>query len=63
MTKIELKALRNDLENRQSELENGNRSRSALVIERSSDELERISARPGARPGDRYPGSQLQTAA
>jgi DnaK suppressor protein len=42
MTKIELKVLRNDLENRQAELENGNRSRSALVIERSSDELDRI---------------------
>jgi DnaK suppressor protein len=42
MTKIELNALRNGLENRQAELENGNRSREALVIEGSPDELDRI---------------------
>jgi DnaK suppressor protein len=42
MTKIELNALRNGLENRQAELENGNRNRVALVIEGSPDELDRI---------------------
>jgi DnaK suppressor protein len=42
MTKIELNGLRNALENKQAELENGNRSRGALVIETSPDELDRI---------------------
>jgi|SRR5579859_5182191 len=42
MTKIELNTLRNGLKNRQAELENGNRSREALVIEGSPDELDRI---------------------
>jgi DnaK suppressor protein len=42
MTKTELKAFRRALENRQSELGNGNRSRDALAIETSADELDRI---------------------
>ncbi len=42
MTKIELSALRKGLEKRWVELEGGNRNRAALVIERSSDELDRI---------------------
>ena len=42
MTKSELNRLRNTLENKQAELESGNRSRGALVIETSPDELDRI---------------------
>jgi len=42
MTKIELNRLRNTLQNKQAELQSGNRSRGALVIERSPDELDRI---------------------
>jgi hypothetical protein len=42
MTKIELSALRKGLEKRRAELEAGNHSRAALVVERSSDELDRI---------------------
>jgi len=42
MTKIELNGLRNTLENKHAELENGNRSRGAFVIETSPDELDRI---------------------
>jgi DnaK suppressor protein len=42
MTKLALQAVKETLENRQAELENRNRSREALTIERSSDELDRI---------------------
>lgn len=42
MTKIELNEFRNVLKNRQTELEDGNRGRGALVIETSPDELDRI---------------------
>ena len=42
MTKTELKAFRRALENRQTELGNGNRNREALAIETSPDELDRI---------------------
>ena len=42
MTKIELNGLRNTLDNRQAELESGNRSRGDLVIGTSPDELDRI---------------------
>ena len=42
MTKIELNEFRNVLQNRQTELENENRGRSALAIETSPDELDRI---------------------
>lgn len=42
MTKTELKAFRTILENRQAELESRNRSRGALAIETSPDELDRI---------------------
>jgi DnaK suppressor protein len=42
MTKTELQAFRRALENRQTELENGNRNREALAIETSPDELDRI---------------------
>jgi DnaK suppressor protein len=42
MTKIELSGLRHVLEKRRAELEDGNRSRGALVIENSPDELDRI---------------------
>ena len=42
MTKTELNAVRSTLENRQAELGNGNRSREALAIETSPDELDRI---------------------
>jgi DnaK suppressor protein len=42
MTKIELNGFRDALENRRVELETGNRSRGALAIETSADELDRI---------------------
>jgi DnaK suppressor protein len=42
MTKIALQAVKRVLEERLAELENRNRSREALTIERSSDELDRI---------------------
>jgi DnaK suppressor protein len=42
MTKTELKAFRQILENRQSELGNDIRNREALAVETSSDELDRI---------------------
>jgi DnaK suppressor protein len=42
MTKIALQAFKRVLEDRRAELENRNRSRGALTIERSSDELDRI---------------------
>jgi DnaK suppressor protein len=42
MKKNELNAFRKVLENRQTELGNGNRNRSALAIETSPDELDRI---------------------
>src|SRR6202035_3861543 len=42
MTKIELNKFRNGLKNKQAELEDGNRSRGALAIETSPDELDRI---------------------
>ena len=42
MTNVELNRIRNDLKNRQVELEDGNRRRGALAIEMSSDELDRI---------------------
>jgi DnaK suppressor protein len=42
MTKTELNAFRRALENRQTELGNGNRNREALAIETSPDELDRI---------------------
>jgi len=42
MTKTELNAFRRTLENRQTELGNGNRNRDALAIETSPDELDRI---------------------
>ena len=42
MTKTELSAFRMALENRQTELGNGNRNREALAIETSPDELDRI---------------------
>src|ERR1700674_3915664 len=42
MTKTELKAFRRALENRQTDLGNGNRNREALAIETSPDELDRI---------------------
>jgi DnaK suppressor protein len=42
MTKTELKPFRRALENRQTELGNGNRNREALAIETSPDELDRI---------------------
>jgi len=42
MTKTELKSFRRALENRQTELGNGNRDREALAIETSPDELDRI---------------------
>jgi DnaK suppressor protein len=42
MTKIELNAFRRALENRQTELANGNRNREALAIDTSPDELDRI---------------------
>ena len=42
MTKIELNKFRNGLKNKQAELEDGNRSRDALAIETSPDELDRI---------------------
>ena len=42
MKQTELNAIRKVLENRQTELGNGNRNRSALAIESSPDELDRI---------------------
>jgi DnaK suppressor protein len=42
MTTTELSAFRKTLENRQTELGNENRSREALAIETSPDELDRI---------------------
>jgi len=42
MTKIELNAFRSVLECRQTDLRNGSRSREALAIETSPDELDRI---------------------
>jgi DnaK suppressor protein len=42
MTKIELNKFRRGLENRQAELGDGNRSREALAIETSPDEMDRI---------------------
>ena len=42
MTKTELKTFRRALENRRTELGNGNRNREALAIETSPDELDRI---------------------
>lgn len=42
MTKIELNGFQNGLRNKQAELEDGNRSRDALAIETSPDELDRI---------------------
>jgi RNA polymerase-binding transcription factor len=42
MTKIALQAMKRVLEERRAELENRNRSRGALTIERSSDELDQI---------------------
>ena len=42
MTKIDLNAFRSVLENRQTDLRNGCRSREALAIETSPDELDRI---------------------
>ena len=42
MTTTELQAFRRGLENRQTELGNGNRNREAFVIETSPDELDRI---------------------
>jgi len=42
MTKTELNAFRGALENRQTELGNGNRNREALAVETSPDELDRI---------------------
>jgi DnaK suppressor protein len=42
MTKTEVNAFRRTLENRQTELINGNRNREALAIQASPDELDRI---------------------
>jgi len=42
MTRIELSAFRSVLESRQTDLRNGSRSREALAIETSPDELDRI---------------------
>jgi DnaK suppressor protein len=42
MTKTELSAFRMALENRRTDLGNGNRNREALAIETSPDELDRI---------------------
>jgi DnaK suppressor protein len=42
MTTTELQTFRRALENRQTELGNGNRNREAFVIETSPDELDRI---------------------
>jgi DnaK suppressor protein len=42
MTTTELSAFQKALENRQTELGNGNRNREALAIETSPDELDRI---------------------
>src|SRR5271169_6472535 len=42
MTKTELNKFRRALENLQAELRNGSRSREALAIETSSDELDRV---------------------
>jgi DnaK suppressor protein len=42
MTKNELNAFRNVLETRQTDLRNGSRSREALAIETSPDDLDRI---------------------
>jgi DnaK suppressor protein len=42
MTKTELTTFRKALENKQTELANGNRNREALAIESSPDELDRI---------------------
>jgi DnaK suppressor protein len=42
MTKNELNAFRNVLETRQADLRNGSRSRGALAIETSPDDLDRI---------------------
>jgi DnaK suppressor protein len=42
MTRTELKTFRMALENKQTELANGNRNREALAIETSPDELDRI---------------------
>ena len=42
MTTTELRAFRRALENRQTELGNGNRNRETLAIETSPDELDRI---------------------
>jgi DnaK suppressor protein len=42
MTKIELNTFRSVLESRQTDLRNGSRSREALAIETSPDELDRI---------------------
>ena len=42
MTKTELSAFQMGLENRQTDLGNGNRNREALAIETSPDELDRI---------------------
>jgi DnaK suppressor protein len=42
MTKIERNGFRNALKKKQAELENGSRSRGALAIETSADELDRI---------------------
>ncbi len=42
MTKIELNNFRDALKRKRTDLESGNRSRAALAIETSSDELDRI---------------------
>ena len=42
MTRIELNAFQNALETRQTDLRNGSRSREALAIETSPEELDRI---------------------
>jgi DnaK suppressor protein len=42
MTKIELNGFRDVLKDRQTELEDRNRSRTAIAIETSADELDRI---------------------
>jgi DnaK suppressor protein len=42
VTKIELNRFRNALKDKAADLENGNRSRGALAIETSPDELDRI---------------------
>jgi hypothetical protein len=42
MKKVELHAFRSALESRQSDIRNGSRNRTALAIETSPDELDRI---------------------